>query len=161
MGKLKAFSGAILATSHHSKRCIMLDIHILNNSVTHIKKTSRGYRIWIEGAKLTESGFTPNARYDIQYVKMGVIKLTLNPEGKRKVSNSQRNGVDRPIIDIERKSFIKFAYTQDSEVLVRYENQVIYLIAPVEPTEAQRAWVNRVLEENRSSLSSFLIMSER
>jgi hypothetical protein len=119
----------------------------MNTSLTHIKKTSRGYRIWIEGAKLSESGFIPNARYDIQYVKMGVIKLTLNSEGKRKVSNSQRNGVDRPIIDIERKSFIKFAYTQDSEVLVRYNDQVIYLIAPVVPTEAQRAWANRMLEE--------------
>ena len=104
----------------------MLDKHILNNSVTHIKKTSRGYRIWIEGAKLTESGFTPNARYDIQYVKMGVIKLTLNPEGKRKVSNSQRNGVDRPIIDIETKKRGKF-FGVGTELLVLLDAGQIHI----------------------------------
>jgi hypothetical protein len=131
----------------------------MRTSLTHLKKTSRGYRIWIEGAKLTESGFTPNARYDIENIKMGVIKLTLNPEGKRKVSNSQRNGVDRPIIDIERKSFIKFAYTQDSEVLVRYNDQVIYLIAPVEPSEVQRKWARSMLEleTNKKAVESALV----
>jgi hypothetical protein len=131
----------------------------MKTSLTHLKKTSRGYRIWIEGAKLTESGFTPNARYDIENIKMGVIKLTLNPEGKRKVSNSQRNGVDRPIIDIERKSFIKFAYTQDSEVLVRYNDQVIFLIAPVEPSEVQRKWARSMLEleTNKKAVESALV----
>jgi hypothetical protein len=131
----------------------------MRTSLTHLKKTSRGYRIWIEGAKLTESGFTPNARYDIENIKMGVIKLTLNPEGKRKVSNSQRNGVDRPIIDIERKSFIKFAYTQDSEVLVRYNDQVIFLIAPVEPSEVQRKWARSMLEleTNKKAVESALV----
>ena len=66
-----------------------------------LKHTSKGLRIWIENASfLNDCGFSVGQRYDRDY-KDGFIVLTLNhPIGKYKVSNSARNGKQRPIIDI-------------------------------------------------------------
>ena len=66
-----------------------------------LKHTSKGLRIWIENASfLNACGFSVGQRYDREY-KEGYIELTLNNiSGKYKVSNSARNGKQRPIIDI-------------------------------------------------------------
>ena len=77
---------------------------IENESIEHtstLKHTSKGLRIWIENASfLNDCGFSVGQRYDRDY-KDGFIVLTLNhPIGKYKVSNSARNGKQRPIIDI-------------------------------------------------------------
>ena len=66
-----------------------------------LKHTSKGLRIWIENASfLNDCGFSVGQRYDREY-KDGYIELTLNNiSGKYKVSNSARNGKQRPIIDI-------------------------------------------------------------
>lgn len=66
-----------------------------------LKHTSKGLRIWIENASfLNACGFSVGQRYDRDY-KDGYIELTLNnTDGKYKVSNSARNGKQRPIIDI-------------------------------------------------------------
>ena len=71
---------------------------------TTVVQTARGSRVWIEGDKLAEAGFFPNERYNIKYNELEKrVELSLHPEGKRKVTNSKRNGRDRPIIDIETK----------------------------------------------------------
>ena len=71
---------------------------------TTVVQTARGSRVWIDGDKLAEAGFFPNERYNIKYNEAEKrVELSLHPEGKRKVTNSKRNGRDRPIIDIETK----------------------------------------------------------
>jgi len=66
-----------------------------------VRPTARGVRIWLEdtanNARLSGSGFVKGARYD-RIIKNGVITMTLNPEGKKKVS-----GKKHPIIDISAK----------------------------------------------------------
>ena len=65
-----------------------------------LKHTSKGLRIWIENSTfLNTCGFSVGKRYDREY-KRDCIVMTLNTEGKYKVSNSARNGKQRPIIDI-------------------------------------------------------------
>ena len=76
---------------------------------TTVVQTARGSRVWIEGDKLAEAGFVPNERYNIKYNEAEKrVELSLHPEGKRKVTNSQRNGRDRPIIDIETKMIVGY-----------------------------------------------------
>ena len=95
---------------------------------THVKQTSRGFRIWIEGSKLSEAGFVPNARFNIRYNPTAKrIELALHPEGKRKVSNSQRNGQDRPIIDIESKKIGEF-FGVNAQILVILDKGRIHII---------------------------------
>ena len=95
---------------------------------THVKETSRGFRIWIEGSKLAEAGFVPNARFNIRYNPTEKrIELALHPEGKRKVSNSQRNGQDRPSIDIESKKIGSF-FGGNAQVLVLLDSGRIHII---------------------------------
>ena len=88
------------------------------HSNTKVKQTSKSFRIWIEGKKLIDSGFKPNARYNIEYlVKTKTIILEIAENGKRKVSNSKRNGIDRPIIDLESKK-IGILYEEGKLLLV-------------------------------------------
>ena len=76
---------------------------------TQVKQTSRGFRLWIEGSKLSSAGFHPNARFNMHFNEAEKrLELALHPEGKRKVSNSKRGGKDRPIIDIESKKIGAF-----------------------------------------------------
>ena len=105
------------------------------SNTTKVLKTSRGSRIWLEGSKLSESGFTPKTRYNIEFVQLGVIHLTVNPEGKRKVTNSTRKGQARPIIDIEKKSFSNFA-SVGAEILIQYGRNEIHLLSAIEPKKA-------------------------
>ena len=76
---------------------------------THVKQTSRGFRLWLEGSKLSSAGFHPNTRFNMHFNEAEKrLELALHPEGKRKVSNSKRGGKDRPIIDIESKKIGAF-----------------------------------------------------
>ena len=52
-------------------------------------------RIWIEGARLSASGFAHAARYDVAWNDTG-LTLTLSPTGSRRVAGTP----ERPIIDI-------------------------------------------------------------
>ena len=74
----------------------------LQTTYTAAKQTSRGLRIWIEGQKLALAGFTPAARYQAVYDAIEKrITLTLDANGGRKVTESKRGGVARPIIDLQ------------------------------------------------------------
>ena len=77
----------------------------LQTTYTAAKETKRGTRIWIEGQKLSLSGFTPDALYAVLYDGIAKrITLSLDPVGgSKKVTKSTRNGKDRPIIDLQSK----------------------------------------------------------
>ena len=50
------------------------------------------WRLWLQNCdQMTSAGFTPNARYNVEY-KKGSIVLILDPLGKRKVSKTARGG---------------------------------------------------------------------
>ena len=74
---------------------------------TVVKQTNKGMRIWLEGEDLNDSGFTPNTQYSIE-MSDNKILLTVDPTSKRKVTNSKKNGQDRPIIDLQNKKICKF-----------------------------------------------------
>lgn len=77
----------------------------LQTTYTAAKETKRGTRIWIEGQKLSLSGFTPDTLYAVLYDGIAKrITLSLDPVGgSKKVTKSTRNGKDRPIIDLQSK----------------------------------------------------------
>ena len=77
----------------------------IQTTYTAAKETKRGTRIWIEGQKLSLSGFTPDALYAVLYDGVSKrITLTLDPVvGSKRVTKSTRNGKDRPIIDLQSK----------------------------------------------------------
>lgn len=100
---------------------------------TKVLKTSRSFRIWLEGSQLMENGFSPNTRYDIVYEidKLGCksdrIRLVLNESGKRKVTNSVRNGEPRPIIDIESKRVGLFADAGTELIVYYFKTQLVIM----------------------------------
>ena len=77
----------------------------LQTTYTAAKATKRGTRIWIEGQKLSLSGFAPDALYAVLYDGIAKrITLSLDPMGgSKRVTKSTRNGKDRPIIDLQSK----------------------------------------------------------
>ena len=94
---------------------------------TTVVQTARGSRVWIEGDKLAEAGFFPNERYNIKYNEAEKrVELSLHPEGKRKVTNSKRNGRDRPIIDIETKK-IGALFGIGTELLILLDGGQIHI----------------------------------
>lgn len=68
-------------------------------SYTKVKAHRGGARLWLEGAKLATAGFTRGAFYDRLESDTGIY-LSLNPNGRFKVSGRERNGKDIPIIDM-------------------------------------------------------------
>jgi hypothetical protein len=60
---------------------------------THkIGNTTKGHRVWLQGTSETY-GWPVGARYDVTYTA-NVIVLTLNADGKRKVSAGKGGVVD-------------------------------------------------------------------
>ena len=93
---------------------------------TKVKRTSRSFRIWLEGDRLIQAGFKPNTRYSIEYGKRSkTIILELDETGKRKVSNSMRKGIARPIIDLESQKIGEF-YQEGIELEIKYtKNRIV------------------------------------
>ena len=87
-------------------------------SYTNAKKTSRAIRAWIEGSNNTKAGFVVGAPYGIEYNESSIV-LTLDPNGPRKVTNSARNGKDRPIIDLHSKDVAK-VFNADDRIKVTF-----------------------------------------
>jgi hypothetical protein len=75
-------------------------------------------RIWIEGKRLVDAGFTVGARYHRTCFE-NAIRLQLHPDGAYKVSGKG----DKPIIDITGK-VITDRFTGET-VTVKYEEGVI------------------------------------
>lgn len=92
-----------MQTSTHSSNTF------LAHGMTKIGSDKRGNpRIWIEGKKLEQAGFTPQARYQMKIDTHRMrIELKVNPEGHRIVSHRQRRGADIPIVDIVNAETLK------------------------------------------------------
>jgi hypothetical protein len=56
-------------------------------------------RLWLEGQWLAQAGFSRGLQFDA-IVSNRTITLTVNPEGKRRVSGKVKAGVTIPIIDM-------------------------------------------------------------
>jgi len=69
-----------------------------NYTDTTAKLTSKGLRIWLEGAKLSAHGFNSLVPYSVIYdVEHRYILIGVDPTGSKKVCRS------RPIIDLVNK----------------------------------------------------------
>ena len=95
-------------------------------SKTKVKKTSRSFRIWLEGERLIQAGFKPNSRYTVEYgTHSKTIILEISENGKRKVTNSKRKGKIRPIIDLEAQKIGEF-YQEGIELEIKYtKNRIV------------------------------------
>ena len=77
---------------------------IPSTSTTTAKQTTRAMRVWLENkAKLEQAGFSAGASYTATY-GAGVIVLTVDANGKGKVSACKRGDSVRPIIDLHNAS---------------------------------------------------------
>lgn len=56
-------------------------------------------RLWLQGENLAHAGFAPGKRFDL-VTRDGVLKLVLNDEGKRTVSQKNKGVRSFPVIDI-------------------------------------------------------------
>lgn len=68
-------------------------------SKTHTYRTglNKGHaRIWIEGKRLTDAGWSNGDRFDKAINDAGQLRLTRNPEGRHKIAGTDK----RPIIDL-------------------------------------------------------------
>ena len=84
---------------------------------TKVKQTARNLRIWIEGAKLTEAGFTWHTPYQ-RKMETGKITLTLGGTGPLKTAGRLRGEKEIPIIDISIANMEGF--TAGQELTVTY-----------------------------------------
>lgn len=92
--------------------------NILATTLTHTKATSRATRIWSEGANNIKAGFIANATYTITY-NTNQITLTLDDNGSRRVTDSNRAGKSRPIIDLHCKA-ITDIFGQNTPVSIEF-----------------------------------------
>tara|TARA_R110002020_G_C15741754_1_gene725171 strand:+ start:132 stop:482 length:351 start_codon:yes stop_codon:yes gene_type:complete len=79
---------------------------------TSVKKTTRAYRLWIEGKKLVNAQFNCTARYEIHYGPES-IELCINEEGERAVMAS------RPVIDLHEKR-VGEIFNEGDKIEVKY-----------------------------------------
>ena len=90
---------------------------------TTVRTTTKGFQIWLEGNDLTEAGFSVKTPYRIE-MKENDIQLQVDPASKRKVTNSKKNGQDRPIIDLQNKKIGKFFKAGQTVTVYFYFNSI-------------------------------------
>lgn len=79
---------------------------------TVVKQTARNLRIWIEGSKLTESGFSWHTKYS-RSIENGVITLKVDSSGLLKTAGRKRGEREIPIIDISLATLDGFTAGQE------------------------------------------------
>ena len=76
-------------------------------ATTHVKQTSKGGRIWLEGDKLKAAGFVAGSQYSVDVVHGNTVLLTLGGIPGHKLKRvSSCSGGDRPIIDLHNKAVL-------------------------------------------------------
>ena len=91
---------------------------------TTAKQTARGIRLWTENATLlNNSGFYAGATYSTALTQ-GKVILKLDGQGRSKVSQCQRKGVVRPIIDLHSRA-LETCFTAGAIVRVDYTASMI------------------------------------
>jgi len=111
----------------------------IQTTYTAAKETKRGTRIWIEGQKLSLSGFAPDALYTVLYDGVSKrITLTLDPVvGSKRVTKSTRNGKDRPIIDLQSK-MVDSVFSGGDRLRVTFNNGQIIISEHHEVTSQEQ-----------------------
>jgi hypothetical protein len=74
-------------------------MNTIKASTTKVVKTSRAFRVWIEGNNLNHAGFYPGSKYNLEYTETG-MKLSISKDGSKTVSSCKRGDKVRPIIDL-------------------------------------------------------------
>ena len=98
---------------------------MIATSTTTAKATARAVRLWIEGAKLTAAGFTPDTAYNVM-VRDTTITLLVSDMGERRVTKATRKGKARPIIDLHSKD-VAAVFPAGTKVRVEYHpNKIIF-----------------------------------
>jgi hypothetical protein len=91
---------------------------------TTVKRTSRACRIWLENKSLLErAGFAAEARYSLS-LSSGRAVLTLDSQGKGRVSSCRRGDTVRPIIDLHNAAVAQH-FVAGSVVQVEYRADTI------------------------------------
>ena len=99
---------------------------MIATSTTTAKATARAVRLWIEGAKLTAAGFTPDTAYNVM-VRDTTITLLVSGMGERRVTKAMRNGKPRPIIDLHSKEVAEI-FPAGTKVRVEYHpNRIVFI----------------------------------
>lgn len=123
----------------------------LQTTYTAAKATKRGTRIWIEGQKLSLSGFAPDALYTVLYD--GIAKrITLSLDavgGSKRVTKSTRNGKDRPIIDLQSK-MVDSVFNAGDRLRVSFEHGLI-IISQHHETTSKEQRENRFKQHSENS----------
>ena len=96
---------------------------------TKVKKTNRGFRIWLEGTKVYNANFKPKDFYKAFYKEGKIILVNYehklrSDNDQLKVSGNERNGKPRPIIDLHNNK-IGELFKADRKVTVKYEENFI------------------------------------
>ena len=109
---------------------------VVATGTTKVKATARSFRVWIEGNKLLQAGFAPDARFSVHhqfsYVRFPArICLKLDNEGDRRVAKASRNGKARPIIDLH-QALIGELFNEGAELEVSYLDTGFILISEVQ-----------------------------
>lgn len=98
---------------------------MIATATTTAKATARAVRIWIEGAKLTAAGFTPDTAYVINSrLRADALVLMVDANGDRRVTKATRKGKARPIIDLHSKD-VAAMFPAGTKVHVRYQRDMI------------------------------------
>ena len=98
---------------------------MIATATTTAKATARAVRIWIEGAKLTAAGFTPDTAYVINSrQRADALVLMVDANGDRRVTKATRKGKARPIIDLHSKD-VAAMFPAGTKVHVRYQRDMI------------------------------------
>lgn len=93
-------------------------------STTTAKQTNRGIRVWLENkSKLELAGFHAGATYTATNGN-GIVVLTLDVNGKGRVSSCKRGDAVRPIIDLHSKA-LEAVFTAGQTLVVHYRAGVI------------------------------------
>ena len=100
---------------------------MIATSTTTAKATARAVRLWIEGAKLTAAGFTPDTAYYVfSQLRDGALVLMIDTDGDRRVTKAMRNGKPRPIIDLHSKEVAE-TFPAGTKVRIEYlPNKIIF-----------------------------------
>ena len=109
---------------------------VVATGTTKVKKTNRSFRIWIEGNKLLQAGFAPDAQYSVHHqvatdTYPARICMKLDSVGDRRVTKASRNGKARPIIDLH-QNLVGDLFAAGTDVEVSYLKTGFILISEVQ-----------------------------
>jgi len=114
----------------------------LTTATTTVKKTDRSRRIWIEGKKLTNSGFVKGSRFFLRHRK-NELQLELDDDGDREITSVFRQGVERPVLKLDTQIIGQVFEVGDEVEATFYEHGIVFR-RPLQSAIArllQKKWV--------------------